>query len=134
MILLDERHEVLMLVTNSLKMDLNNARSPYTVGLALAALGNICSAAMARDLAPDVGRLMEDANPYVRKKAALCAIRCVGFFVCVLRGGKRGGCCVCIRESHMQSSIKTLISTSLPLPPHTHIPLTQRRQEEPRAG
>jgi hypothetical protein len=44
MILLDERHEVLMLVTNSLKMDLNNHKNQYIVGLALAALGNICSA------------------------------------------------------------------------------------------
>lgn len=75
MILLDERHEVLMLVTNSLKMDLNNRKNQYIVGLALAALGNICSAEMARDLAPDVERLLEDPNPYIRKKAALCAIR-----------------------------------------------------------
>eukprot|EP00882_Tetradesmus_deserticola_P027863 GHRQ01031000.1.p1 GENE.GHRQ01031000.1~~GHRQ01031000.1.p1 ORF type:complete len:127 (+),score=39.10 GHRQ01031000.1:571-951(+) len=44
MLLLDERQEVLMLVTNSLKMDLNNDKNPYIVGLALAALGNICSA------------------------------------------------------------------------------------------
>jgi AP-1 complex subunit gamma-1 len=76
MILLDERQEVLMLVTNSLKNDLCNRRNPFTVGLALAALGNICSAEMARDLAPDVLRLLQDhANPYVRKKAALCAVR-----------------------------------------------------------
>lgn len=33
-----------MLVTNSLKMDLNNHRNQFIVGLALAALGNICSA------------------------------------------------------------------------------------------
>lgn len=46
MILLDERQEVLMLVTNSLKMDLNNHKNQYIVGLALAALGNICSAGM----------------------------------------------------------------------------------------
>lgn len=44
MILLDERQEVLMLVTNSLKLDLNNTKNLYIVGLALAALGNICSA------------------------------------------------------------------------------------------
>uniref|UniRef100_A0A383VEJ1 AP-1 complex subunit gamma n=1 Tax=Tetradesmus obliquus TaxID=3088 RepID=A0A383VEJ1_TETOB len=76
MLLLDERQEVLMLVTNSLKMDLNNDKNPYIVGLALAALGNICSAEMARDLAPDVERLLErQPNPYIRKKAALCAIR-----------------------------------------------------------
>jgi AP-1 complex subunit gamma-1 len=76
MVLLDERQEVLMLVTNSLKMDLNNHKNQYTAGLALAALGNICSSEMARDLTPDVERLMEGAsNPYLRKKAALCAVR-----------------------------------------------------------
>ena len=41
MILLDERQEVLMLVTNSLKQDLT-ARNQYITGLALTALGNIC--------------------------------------------------------------------------------------------
>eukprot|EP00198_Chlamydomonas_reinhardtii_P006516 XP_001695852.1 gamma-adaptin [Chlamydomonas reinhardtii] len=77
MILLDERQEVLMLVTNSLKMDLNNTKNPYIVGLALVALGNICSAEMARDLAPDVEKLMDSSMAYIRKKAALCAIRVV---------------------------------------------------------
>lgn len=45
MILLDERQEVLMLVTNTIKMDLNH-KNQYISGLALAALGNICSAGM----------------------------------------------------------------------------------------
>lgn len=76
MILLDERQEVLMLVTNSLKIDLNH-KNQYIAGLALAALGNICSTEMARDLAPDVEKLLESPNPYVRKKAALCALRIV---------------------------------------------------------
>ncbi|MEW5304167.1 MAG: hypothetical protein WDW36_006798 [Sanguina aurantia] len=76
MILLDERQEVLMLVTNSVKLDLNH-KNQYIVGLALAALGNICSAEMARDLAPDVEKLLDSQNSYVRKKAALCAIRIV---------------------------------------------------------
>ena len=75
MILLDERQEVLMLVTNSLKNDLNS-RNQYTVGLALCALGNICSAEMARDLGPEVERLLgASTSPYLRKKAALCARR-----------------------------------------------------------
>ncbi|XP_028801850.1 AP-1 complex subunit gamma-2 isoform X1 [Neltuma alba] len=76
MLLLDERQEVLMLVTNSLKQDLNHANQ-YIVGLALCALGNICSAEMARDLAPEVERLLQFRDPNVRKKAALCAIRIV---------------------------------------------------------
>ncbi|KVH97761.1 Adaptor protein complex AP-1, gamma subunit [Cynara cardunculus var. scolymus] len=67
MLLLDERQEVLMLVTNSLKQDLNHTNQ-YIVGLALCALGNICSAEMARDLAPEVERLLQFRDPNVRKK------------------------------------------------------------------
>jgi AP-1 complex subunit gamma-1 len=67
--------QVLMLITNSIKMDMNNHKVPYIAGLALAALGNICSAEMARDLAPDLERLLEHGPPYLKKKAALCAVR-----------------------------------------------------------
>ncbi len=63
-----------MLVTNSLKNDLNSSNQ-FIVGLALCALGNIASKGIARDLAPDVERLMQSPNPYLRKKAALCARR-----------------------------------------------------------
>ncbi|RYR65056.1 hypothetical protein Ahy_A03g011057 isoform B [Arachis hypogaea] len=76
MLLLDERQEVLMLVTNSLKQDLNHTNQ-YIVGLALCALGNICSAEMARDLAPEVERLLQFRDPNIRKKAALCSIRII---------------------------------------------------------
>eukprot|EP01121_Diplochlamys_sp_Union-15-3_P013138 TRINITY_DN4040_c0_g2_i5.p1 TRINITY_DN4040_c0_g2~~TRINITY_DN4040_c0_g2_i5.p1 ORF type:complete len:828 (-),score=149.24 TRINITY_DN4040_c0_g2_i5:70-2553(-) len=74
MVLLDEKQEVLMLVTNSLKNDLNHINQ-YVVGLALCALGNISSASIARDTAPEVEKLLGSTNPYVRKKAALCALR-----------------------------------------------------------
>ncbi|KAL3636336.1 hypothetical protein CASFOL_020883 [Castilleja foliolosa] len=76
MLLLDERQEVLMLVTNSIKQDLNHTNQ-YIVGLALCALGNICSAEMARDLAPEVERLLQFRDPNIRKKAALCSVRII---------------------------------------------------------
>ena len=74
MALLDERQEILMLVTNSLKRDLYH-KNQYVIGLALCALGNICSAEMARDLAPDVKKLMRSSTIYIKKKAAICAVR-----------------------------------------------------------
>ncbi|KAL1965360.1 hypothetical protein VTN77DRAFT_5797 [Rasamsonia byssochlamydoides] len=74
MLLLDENQEVLTLVTNSLKNDLNHSNQ-YIVGLALCALGNIASVEMSRDLFTEVESLISTANPYIRRKAALCAMR-----------------------------------------------------------
>ncbi|KAL6633348.1 hypothetical protein ACP70R_026019 [Stipagrostis hirtigluma subsp. patula] len=65
MLLLDERQEYL------------NHSNQFIVGLALCALGNICSAEMARDLAPEVERLMRSREVNTKKKAALCSIRIV---------------------------------------------------------
>eukprot|EP00833_Pecoramyces_ruminatium_P005045 jgi/Orpsp1_1/1179077/evm.model.c7180000067838.2 len=76
MLLLDENQEILTLVTNSLKNDLNHANM-YIVGLALCTLGNISSIEMARDLSSEVERLLGSTSSYIRKKSALCALRII---------------------------------------------------------
>ncbi|CAF1108009.1 unnamed protein product [Adineta steineri] len=76
MLLLDERQDIHVLITNSLKNDLNNSNE-YVAGLALCALGTICSPEMSRDLGGEVERLMKSSNVYLKKKAILCAVRII---------------------------------------------------------
>lgn len=73
-LLMNEQNEVLTLVTNSLKLDLTNPNQ-YIQGLALIVIGNLATQDMARDLASDVDKLLRSNNSYLRKKAALAAIR-----------------------------------------------------------
>ena len=58
----------------SYNSDLNHSNQ-YIVGLALCTLGNIASVEMSRDLFPVIETLLATANPYIRRKAALCAMR-----------------------------------------------------------
>ena len=76
MLMLDEKQEVLMLVTNSLKTDLTH-QNQFVVGLSLCAIANIASTEIARDASSDVARLLGASNHYVRKKAVLAAVRIV---------------------------------------------------------
>jgi len=75
-LLLDEKQEVLTLVTNSLQADMGNSNQ-YIVSLALSAIANIASAGIARDLSADVEKLMASPSPFIRKKSTLAAIRIV---------------------------------------------------------
>lgn len=76
MLLLSEQQEVLMLATNSLKNDLNSSNK-FISGLALAAIGNLATPDMSRDLAPEVDKHLSNSNPYLRKKACLAMARCL---------------------------------------------------------
>lgn len=58
----------------TINSDLNH-NNQYIVGLALCTLGNIASIEMARDLFPEVETILTSSNPYIRRKAALCAMR-----------------------------------------------------------
>ncbi|KAK0218111.1 adaptin N terminal region-domain-containing protein [Armillaria fumosa] len=76
MLLLDEKQEVLTLVTNSLKNDMAHSNM-YAVGLALCTFANIASEEMSRDLANEIEKLLGSSNTYIRKKATLCALRVI---------------------------------------------------------
>lgn len=76
MLLLSEEADVLMLATNSLKNDLNS-ENKFVSGLALCAIGNLATADMSRDLAPEVDKHLKSNMPYLRKKACLAMVRCL---------------------------------------------------------
>jgi AP-1 complex subunit gamma-1 len=76
LLLLSEEAEVLMLATNALKSDLTS-ENKFVAGLALCAIGNLATADMSRDLAPEVDKHLKSPLAYLRKKACLAMARCL---------------------------------------------------------
>jgi AP-2 complex subunit alpha len=75
-LLLNENHELVTLITNSIKRDLTQ-KDPNVQCLALTATANIGGKEQAESLAQDVQKLLVsgDTKLLVRKKAALCLLR-----------------------------------------------------------
>lgn len=73
--LLDESSEILILVTSSIKKDLNEKGNNFVIALGLTAIAEISTDYMCRELYPEVKRLMKSSSPYIKQKAILAAIR-----------------------------------------------------------
>ncbi|KAM4809109.1 AP-1 complex subunit gamma-like 2 isoform 2-T2 [Rhinophrynus dorsalis] len=76
MMLLDERQDAHLLITNSMKRDLEHS-SPVVQGLALCTLACLGSTEMCRDLAGEVEHLLKNSSSHVKKKAVLCAVHII---------------------------------------------------------
>ncbi|KAM9091247.1 AP-1 complex subunit gamma-like 2 isoform 1-T1 [Megaptera novaeangliae] len=76
MLLLDERQDAHLLITNSIKNDMSQGIQAVQ-GLALCTLSATGSAEMCRDLATEVEKLLLQPSAYVRKKAVLTAVHMI---------------------------------------------------------
>jgi AP-1 complex subunit gamma-1 len=74
--IMDEQSEVILLTANQIKKDLDNSNN-LIIAMALNAIGEICTPDMCRELSGEVGKLMRSLDPYIKKKAAIAAIKIV---------------------------------------------------------
>ena len=72
--LLNEQDNVLLLVTNTMQIDMNSPNNQIS-GMGITAMANVATAEMCRDLCKDVCKLMNHSNSYIRKKAGLAGVR-----------------------------------------------------------
>ncbi|KAJ2741494.1 clathrin associated protein complex large subunit [Coemansia sp. BCRC 34301] len=75
-LLLDEKQDILTLLTNSLKTDMHST-DDYIVGLALGTLSNVASSEVAYDLVDEVERLLDSPRSFLRKKATMAGVRII---------------------------------------------------------
>jgi len=75
-ILMDEKSEVLLLTSNSIKKDLISSNH-FIVSVALNTIGEVCTPDLCRDLSMEVIKLMTSTNQYIKRKAALAATRII---------------------------------------------------------
>ena len=64
--LMDESSDILILVTSSIKKDLNDKGNNFVIALGLTAIAEISTDYMCRELYPEVKRLMKSGSPYIR--------------------------------------------------------------------
>ena len=76
MLILDESQDIVTLLTNSLDIDMQST-NPLIVGLALCTLGNLMSPELAKDLYPEVEKLLNSPHAYIKKKAAIVAAKLI---------------------------------------------------------
>ena len=63
---MDETTEILMMVTNSIKKDLNDKSNNFVIALGLTAIAEISTQEMCRELYPEVKRLMKTGSSYIK--------------------------------------------------------------------
>lgn len=75
-VLMDEKSEVLLLTSHSIKKDLESSNQ-YIAATAMNAIGEVATPDMCRDSAAEIVKHMTNPNPYLKKKAALAASKIV---------------------------------------------------------
>lgn len=74
---MSESTDLLMMVTNTIKIDLNCTQNNFNIVLGLTAIAEISTEDMCRELYQEVKRLMRSSSSYIKKKAILAAIRII---------------------------------------------------------
>lgn len=75
--LMNESSELLMMVTQAVKNDLNSTSSNFIIALGLTSIAEISTEDMCRELYTEVKKLMRSSSSYIKKKAILAAVRII---------------------------------------------------------